>query len=72
MCLAIPGKIIDIESNNARVDFNGVIKKVSIELMSNINIGDYVLVHAGVAIEKVKNEDAAEIIELLKVTNQLG
>ncbi|MBW6462507.1 MAG: HypC/HybG/HupF family hydrogenase formation chaperone [DPANN group archaeon] len=59
MCLAIPGKIIEIDKDNATIDYNGIKKQAKIILISP-KIGDYVLVHAGFAIEilkKNKNEN---------------
>jgi len=51
MCLAIPGKIIKINKNKAIVDFNGIRKEVNVSLIKT-KINDYVIVHAGFAIEK--------------------
>ena len=73
MCLAIPGKIIELDGTNALVDFDGVKRKVVIGLLANVGIGDYVIVHAGYAIETVDEEAAAESIstwnELVKQEN---
>jgi len=61
MCLAIPGKIVSIEGNTARLDYNGVTGEADISLVPGVVVGDYVLVHAGFAIEEVETEDALEI-----------
>lgn len=58
MCLAVPSKIIEINGSTAKVDVDGVIRQTSIMLMDDIKIGDYVIVHAGFAINKL-DEDAA-------------
>ena len=50
MCLAVPGKIINIEGNQAEVDFGGVVRKVNVSLVESAP-GDWVVVHAGFAIE---------------------
>ncbi|MCK5594128.1 MAG: HypC/HybG/HupF family hydrogenase formation chaperone, partial [Candidatus Aenigmarchaeota archaeon] len=50
MCLAIPGKVIKIDDDNATIDYNGITKQAKITIISP-KIGDYVLVHAGFAIE---------------------
>jgi hydrogenase expression/formation protein HypC len=63
MCIAIPGKVISIENNFAQVDYSGNIVKVNIGLVEP-EIGDYVLVHAGCAIEKMNKEMAQEMIDL--------
>lgn len=57
MCLAIPGKIIKINNQLATVDFNGIEKEINISLV-DAKKGDFVIVHAGFAIEKVSHEDA--------------
>lgn len=65
MCLAIPGKILSIYGTNADVDFNGAKKQVSIALLKDVCVGDYVLVHAGFAIEKINEENAALTLDLI-------
>lgn len=63
MCVAIPGKVIEITENMAKVDFNGNVVKVSTGLIEP-EIGQYVLVHAGCAIEVMEREKAQELLEL--------
>lgn len=63
MCLAIPGKILNIDGNSALVDFDGIKQKVIIALIQNPEIGKYVIVHAGYAIEMMNEKDALEAIE---------
>ena len=65
MCIAIPGLIISMEGTKAKVDFNGNIIDVETAIIDT-KIGDYVLVHAGCAIEVIDKERANEISELLK------
>lgn len=65
MCLAIPGKIIDIQSaTHAKVDFGGVFRKVNVELVKP-RVGDYVVVHAGFAISVLSKKDARESLRLI-------
>lgn len=66
MCLAFPGKIKNISGQNAMVDFDGIEKEINISLLSDAKKGDYVIVHAGFAIEKVNKENKNEIDELIK------
>ncbi len=66
MCVAIPGKVVSISNNTAVLDFLGVQKEVSVELLEDINIGDYLLVHAGCAIQKMVPDEAEETIKLFK------
>ena len=58
MCLAIPAKIIKITENKAFIESLGVKKEVEISLIPDAKIGDYVIVHAGFAIQKVEKEEA--------------
>jgi hydrogenase expression/formation protein HypC len=63
MCLAVPGKVTSIEGNQADVDFGGVLRKVNVSLVE-ATIGEWVVVHAGFAIEKMDEEEAKETLEL--------
>ena len=66
MCLAIPGKIIRIKKNQqATADFNGVEKDINVSLVK-AKVGDYVIVHAGFAIEKMGKEEAADVLKIFK------
>jgi hydrogenase expression/formation protein HypC len=56
MCLAIPAKIVDIKEYSAKVDIMGVESEVNIQLIEDARAGDYVLVHAGCAIQKIDTE----------------
>ena len=58
MCLAIPGRIVSIDGNTAQLDYNGVTGEADISLVPGVVVGDYVLVHAGFAIEEIETEDA--------------
>ena len=56
MCIAIPGQVISIKDHNAEVNIMGVETIVNIQLILGIEVGDYVLIHAGCAIEKINLE----------------
>ncbi|MHA4808485.1 HypC/HybG/HupF family hydrogenase formation chaperone [Flavitalea flava] len=77
MCLAIPGKIESISYlyggsvRMAKVSFGGVIREASLEMVPTAAIGDYVLVHVGVAISKVNEEEAAKVFGYLKEAGEL-
>lgn len=61
MCLAVPGKVVEIgEKNEGVVDFMGIRKKVALDLLQDVSPGDYVIVHAGFAINKLNEEEARE------------
>ncbi|MFX0024140.1 MAG: HypC/HybG/HupF family hydrogenase formation chaperone [Candidatus Hermodarchaeota archaeon] len=66
MCLAIPGKILEINDNSALVDFDGIKQNVIVALIQNPEIGKYVIVHAGYAIEMINEEEAKVAIEQWK------
>jgi hydrogenase expression/formation protein HypC len=66
MCLGIPAKIIQIEGEFAKANINGATINVGIQLLEDICIGDYVLVHTGYALEKLSEEDALETIKTLR------
>ena len=63
MCIAVPGKIVSIDGNFAQVDFKGNIMRVNIGIVEP-DVGDYVLVHAGCAIEVMNFDAAQELISL--------
>jgi hydrogenase expression/formation protein HypC len=66
MCLSIPVKIISIEGNMADVSAGGTVFKAGLHMIENANVGDYVLLHAGFAIQKISEEEAEETIKLLR------
>jgi len=66
MCLAVPGKIISLKNSNAEVDFSGVRRAVSLDLVPDAKKNDYVLVHAGFAIQVLDPKEAEETLKLFK------
>lgn len=67
MCLAIPARIAAIDEDNlATVDILGVTRQVSIDLTPQAGVGDYVLVHAGFAIEVIDEQQAQETLDLIR------
>ena len=67
MCLAIPALIVSIDNDRlATIDIMGVTRTASIDLTPQVKVGDYVLVHAGFAIEVVDAQYAQETIDLIK------
>jgi hydrogenase expression/formation protein HypC len=65
MCLAIPARVICIEGTSALVAIEDVKYQASLLLLEDVHPGDFVMLHAGFAIEKVNEEEAAEMIRLL-------
>lgn len=73
MCLAVPGKIIEITptpvSLMGKVDFGGVVREVCLEAIPEAKLGDYVIVHAGFALNTLSEQEAQETLDALR---QLG
>ena len=76
MCLAIPGRLVDLSREEGiamgRVEFGGVTKKVCLEHVPEAVPGDYVLVHVGFALSRIDEAEAKKIFELLAELDQLG
>lgn len=73
MCLAIPARIVTIDENRmAAADIMGVTRKVSLDLVPDASVGDFVLVHAGFALQVVEEEYANETLELLRSIPELA
>jgi len=71
MCLAIPSKITKIENNMATIDVDGVQREASLLLLEDANVGEYVIVHAGFAIQKIDESAAQETLSLLREAAEL-
>jgi hydrogenase expression/formation protein HypC len=77
MCLAIPGKLIEIQDEagrmrSGRVDFSGVVREVNLACVPEARPGDYVIVHVGMAISVVDEEEARQVFEYLRQMDELG
>ena len=77
MCLAIPGKLITIATDDAgvrmgRANFGGIVKEVCLEYTPDVQCGDYVLVHVGFALGKVDEAEAQRTYDALKSLDQLS
>ena len=66
MCLAVPGKVIQVDGKAGKVDFLGVQRQVQLDLVPEAVAGDWVLVHAGFAIHRIDDEEARETLALLR------
>ncbi len=66
MCLAIPSRITKIENDMAVIDADGVRREVSLLLIEDPRVGEYVIVHAGFAIRKIDEAEAEESLQLLR------
>lgn len=72
MCLGLPGKVIKIENKSGLVEIMGVMRDISIELLKGVKIGDYVLIHAGCAIQILDEEEALRTMELFNELRELS
>ncbi|MFD5059789.1 HypC/HybG/HupF family hydrogenase formation chaperone [Streptomyces sp. NPDC058394] len=68
MCLAVPGRVMDIEERDgtrmATVDFGGVVKEVCLEYLPDLQVGEYAIVHVGFALQRLDEESARKTLEL--------
>jgi len=69
MCLSIPVRIVSIDGNMAEVSAGGTIFKAGLHMIENAKVGDYILLHAGFAIQKISEKEAAETIKLFEEMN---
>ena len=72
MCLAIPMKLIKIEGTKGLVELSGVKKEVSLDLLRKVEIGDYLIIHAGFAIERLNEEEAKKTLAIWEEIGTLG
>ena len=76
MCLGIPGRVVSREAEDGllmgRVDFGGVARKVCLEHVADVQVGEYVLVHVGFALSKIDAQEAQKIFSLLNELDQLS
>jgi len=66
MCLSVPGKVVEIQNNMAKVEVGGVLRDVSMDVCPEVVVGDYVLIHTGFAIQKLDEKEALETLDLLR------
>ncbi len=66
MCLAVPALVQSIDGDYAQVDFGGASKKVCVTLLPELEVGEYVIIHTGYAIEKMKPEEAKKTLALFE------
>lgn len=76
MCLAVPGKILDVSNDDpimrtGRVDFGGIVKEVNLAYVPEAQAGEYVIVHAGFAISTIDEAEASKVFEYLREIGDL-
>lgn len=72
MCLAVPAEVVAIEGDEARVSLAGVIKKISLALVDDVVVGDYVLIHVGYALNKIDPDEAQKTLQLFAEAGMLA
>ena len=77
MCLGVPGKVVSIEAGESvmamgKVSFGGILKEVCLAYVPDIQVGDYVIVHAGFALNQLDEQEAAEVFEILQEMGELA
>ena len=66
MCVGLPAKVVQMKNGTASVDATGARREISTELLEDVEPGDYVMVHAGIAIAKITADDRTETQELMQ------
>lgn len=77
MCLAVPGRLLSITGEDplmrtGKVSFGGILKEVNLACVPEVKIGDYVIVHAGLAISILDEEEATRTLEYLQQIEEMG
>lgn len=76
MCLAVPGRVTETFRENdvlmGKVDFSGVARRVCLEHLPDVRVGEYVLVHVGFALSRIDAAEAAKVFEILGELKQLS
>jgi len=71
MCLAVPARVVEVQEGLATVEVEGVRRQASLLMLEDAGVGDYVIVHAGFAIQKLDEGEALKTLELLREMNDL-
>ena len=71
MCLSIPAKVVKIEDETARVSVGGSKYNAGLQMLEDVQVGDYILLHAGFAIQKISEKEAEETLQLFREMGEL-
>lgn len=76
MCLSVPGKVLDVVeegplARRGRVDFGGTVREANLSFVPEAGVGDWVLVHVGIAISRIDESEAGRVFEYLKESGGL-
>lgn len=77
MCLGVPGKVVELNFDDpempvGKVDFAGITKEIAFAFVPDVQLGDYVIVHAGFALNKIDEEEAMEVFQYLREMEELA
>ena len=72
MCLSIPGEVLEVKGETARVSVGGTIYEASLQLVEDVKPGDYILLHTGFAIQKLDREEAIRTLELFRELDEFN
>ncbi len=72
MCLSIPGEVLEVNGDFARVSVGGTVYEASLQLVEDVKAGDYVLLHTGFAIQKLDHEEAMKTLELFRELDEFN
>ena len=72
MCLSVPAQVIKIEGENADVSVGGTIMSANLSMVDDVNVGDYILLHTGFALQKIDAEEAEETLKTFGEFDELN
>jgi len=72
MCLAVPMKVVEVDGKKGIAQSGGVKRRIGLELLKDVKVGEYVIVHAGFAIEKVDKKKAKETLAMIREVRDAG
>ena len=71
MCLSVPGKIVEILNDEAMASVGGTLVKIGLQLLEDVQLNDYVLIHAGFGIQKIDEKEAEETLKIIREMEQM-
>lgn len=72
MCLSVPAQVMKIEGENAEVSVGGTIMNANLSMVDDVNVGDYILLHTGFALQKIDADEAAETLKTFSEFDELN
>ncbi|NMC38501.1 MAG: HypC/HybG/HupF family hydrogenase formation chaperone [Bacteroidales bacterium] len=72
MCLSVPALVVSIQGDTAEVSVGGALFRAGLQMLEDVRKGDYILLHAGFAIQKISEEEAQETLKLLRELEDSG